>query len=75
MSFVIPSFIRGKVAHSVQWQSYGMDYRGSIAGKFSDFLLFATTSIPNLGPTQPPIQWVLGTPSWSWQLNSIYCRG
>jgi len=24
------------------------------------FILFATTSRPGLGPTQPPIQWVLG---------------
>jgi len=43
---------------------------------------FATTSSPPLGPTQPPIQWLLVTlflggkvaGAWSWPLTSIYCR-
>jgi hypothetical protein len=32
--------------------------RGSILGRYGDFLLFATASRLTLWPTQPPIQWV-----------------
>jgi hypothetical protein len=46
-------------------------------------LLCSIAYSPALGPTQPPIQWVLGAVSsggkaagvWCWPLTSIYCRG
>jgi len=41
---------------------YGLNDRGSIPvqGQWWDFLLFATSSRPGLGPTQPPSQWARG---------------
>jgi hypothetical protein len=39
--------------------STGLDGQGSIPGS-AIFLLFFTASRPALGPTQPPVQWVLG---------------
>jgi hypothetical protein len=44
---------------------YGLDVRGSrvrFAAGARNFL-FTTASRTDLGPTQPPIQWVLGAPS------------
>jgi hypothetical protein len=41
---------------------YGMDGRGSTSGSVMIFL-FSIASTPALGPTQPPIQWVPGSPS------------
>jgi hypothetical protein len=38
--------------------SYVLDIRGLICGKNLDF--FSTMSRPALGPTQHPIQWILG---------------
>jgi hypothetical protein len=38
---------------------YGMDGRGSIPGR-DKFFIFSIASTPALGPTQPPIQLVLG---------------
>jgi hypothetical protein len=38
---------------------YELDRSGSIPGK-GIFFLFSTASIPVLGATQPPIQWVPG---------------
>jgi hypothetical protein len=37
---------------------YGLDGPGSISDSVR-FLLFSTASKPTLGPTQPPIQWVI----------------
>jgi hypothetical protein len=39
---------------------YGLDSWGSIPGR-GKFSLFSIVSRLALGPTQPPIQWVLGT--------------
>jgi len=47
------------------------------------FILFTTVSRMALGPTQPPIQWVLGgsfsegevVGAWGWPLTSISCWG
>jgi len=36
-----------------------------LAGSMVGFFLFATTSRPALGPTQPPVQWVAGACSYS----------
>jgi hypothetical protein len=36
---------------------YGLDGRGSIAGRVKSFL-FVIASVWTQGPTQPPIQWV-----------------
>jgi hypothetical protein len=38
---------------------YGLDDQSLIPGRGRDFFLFGTISRPALGPTQPPIQWVL----------------
>jgi hypothetical protein len=38
---------------------YGLDDPGSIPGSRKNFI-FSTASRPNMGPAQPPIQWVLG---------------
>jgi hypothetical protein len=38
---------------------YGLDSRDAIPGRYKIFL-FSIASRPCLGPTQPPIQWVLG---------------
>jgi hypothetical protein len=38
---------------------YGLDSECSVPGKGKIFL-FSTAARPALGPTQPPIQWVLG---------------
>jgi hypothetical protein len=40
--------------------SDGMDGRGSITGRAKKFLPYSTASKPDLGLTQPPIQWVPG---------------
>jgi hypothetical protein len=53
------------VAQSVQWLGYGLDNRGSIHARGTDFFssplhLFTTSSRTALRPTQPPIQWVPG---------------
>jgi hypothetical protein len=55
------------------------------AGSRTSVFLFATTSIPSLGSTQLPIQWVLGSlnPGVKWQDVELYlhfptsfsCRG
>jgi hypothetical protein len=48
-------------AESVQGQSVVW----VVGGQFpvgQDGLLYYTASIPNLGPTLPSLQWVLGTP-------------
>jgi hypothetical protein len=39
---------------------YGLDYRGFEPRKGLGIFYFITVSRPALGPTQPPIQWVLG---------------
>jgi hypothetical protein len=47
----------------VQRLGYGLDDRVSIPARGRKgifFFLFATALIPVLGPTEPPIQWVLG---------------
>jgi hypothetical protein len=41
---------------------YGLDYRGSISGRGERIFLLASVSIPTLGPTQSPVQWVPGDP-------------
>jgi len=33
------------------------------AGATMGFFILATVSRPALGPTQPPVQWILGAPS------------
>jgi len=44
---------------------YGLDDRDSIPGKGNDGILpFATASRLALGPTQPPVQWVLEELRW-----------
>jgi hypothetical protein len=47
---------------------YGLDGVGSIPGRGKNFLFF-TACRPTLGPSQPPIQWVLGalSPGVKWQ--------
>jgi hypothetical protein len=35
-----------------------LGYRGSISGQRQEIYLFSTASIPDLGPTHPPVQWV-----------------
>jgi hypothetical protein len=41
--------------------AYGLDGQVSIPGKGKRFFFFFfTASMPVMGPTQPPIQWVLG---------------
>jgi len=42
--------IRG---HEINWIGYGLDERGSIAGRGRDILLFATASRPALGSPSP----------------------
>jgi hypothetical protein len=57
--------------HSVGLQvtsGYGLDGRVSIPGRGKIFLV-SITSIPALGPTQAPAQWVPGTPSS--EINSV----
>jgi hypothetical protein len=39
--------------------SYGLDDQGSVPGRGKIFL-FSAASRPDVGPTQPPVQWVLG---------------
>jgi hypothetical protein len=39
---------------------YGLDDRGSIPNRGRGFFLLAPASRSAQGPTQPPIQWVLG---------------
>jgi hypothetical protein len=46
-----------RAAQSMQWPGYGLDERGSIPVRGSNFLI-ATASEPVMGPTQPPVQWV-----------------
>jgi hypothetical protein len=41
---------------------YGLDGWGSIPGR-GEIFLFSTVSRPALGPSQPPVQWVMGAPS------------
>jgi hypothetical protein len=38
---------------------YGLDSRGSIPGR-GKISVLSTATIPALGPTQPPIQWIPG---------------
>jgi hypothetical protein len=38
--------------------AFGLDDRGSESRRWLGIFLFTTVSIPVLGPTQPPIQWV-----------------
>jgi hypothetical protein len=63
-----PSVIGTGIAQSVQPLVYRLDDQVSIPGRGRDFFLFATTSRPVLGPTQPTIQWVPGTlsPAVKW---------
>jgi hypothetical protein len=39
---------------------YGLDGPGSIPSGGQEIFLFTVVSVPSLGPTQPPIQWVPG---------------
>jgi hypothetical protein len=39
---------------------YGLDDRGFGSCQGLGIFLFTTVSRPNLGPTQPPLQWVPG---------------
>jgi hypothetical protein len=58
---------------------YGLDDRGSISNRGNEIIVHSTASRPPLGPTQPPIQWVLGVfflggkaaRAGSWPLTSI----
>jgi hypothetical protein len=43
---------------------YGLDYRGFDSRQGLGSFLFTTVSRPALGPTLPPIQWVLGASPW-----------
>jgi hypothetical protein len=56
-------FLHGAgITHSVQRLDSGLDDRG-VGARFptgQDIFLFSTASKPALGPTQPPIKWVLG---------------
>jgi hypothetical protein len=56
---------RDEVMHDVLEPREGYGYSTPQKMEYSPglILLFSTTSRPALGPTQPPIQWVLGTPS------------
>jgi len=39
---------------------YGLDVQGSILGRVrKEFFLFTTISEPVLGPTKPPLHWVV----------------
>jgi hypothetical protein len=46
---------------NISFHCYGLDDRVAIPGRGSyGFFLFAADSRPDLGPYQPPIQWVPG---------------
>jgi hypothetical protein len=49
-----------QVKISVIALGYGLDDRGFESRKGLGIFLFTTASSPDLGPTQPPIQWIPG---------------
>jgi hypothetical protein len=52
-----------------KYSAHGLDDRGLESRQSLGIFLFTTMSIPALGPTQPPIQWVPGALSLvvNWQ--------
>jgi len=62
---------------------YRLGGRSSNSGRGNNGTFLVTASIPALGPTQHPIQWVVGgsysggkaTGVWSWSRTSTYFRG
>jgi hypothetical protein len=52
-----------------QWSSAGL--RGFESQQGLGIFLFITASIPALGPTQPPIQWVPGALSWGYSGRGV----
>jgi hypothetical protein len=58
--------VEGRTSHRSRGSSvgtvsdYGLDGRGSIRNRGRGFFPLPSASRPDLGPTQPPIQWVPG---------------